>query len=621
MLSMLKKVFPAILPVALILGICPTVALSGAPDVALADAPDVALADAPDVALADTPATASESIDTFADDADIAGGTIGTCTWVIDAAGCLTISPEDGVSGEFSMGRIAYENSWPWHSYRENILSVKVNSGVSVSGSLRHFFAGCSSLAAVDLSGLDVSNVTDMGYMFYNCSALVSLDLSGLNTSNVTGMNYMFDGCSSLTALDLSGFDTSSVTSMSSLFFDCSALTALDLSNFNTSCVTNMGSIFYNCSSLVTLDLSDLDTSNVAYMSSMFENCTSLTSIDLTGFNTSGATGIDAMFFGCTALTSLDLSNFDTSNVTYMSYMFYNCTSLASLNISSFDTSNVESMSNIFYNCTGLRSVTVGEKFEFLSNLPTPVKNGSRGRWMNDDGTVYTSPARIPSNVATTYTAVFLTPSGKWSPGFYDVCLPKDWYFDSVYYLVDLGIITGYNETTFGVGDPMTRAQLVTTMWRYCEPDAYANYNEAAAKNTSGLPDVADGQYYTEAVNWAVAHEVVTGYELADGSYIFAPDDSVTFDQMVTIVARYVLGFDGAASYNDSVLFNSRFTDGASVEEWACGSMAWSIDNGVVTGNNNGNGTYTIDALSNVARERAATVLARSIQSGLITPN
>ncbi len=614
----------------LVLGICP-----------------VAFVGAVDVAFAGTVDAGSESVATIADDTNIDAGTIGTCAWTIDAAGCLTIAPQDGVSGEFSMGSHPYENSWPWYSNRTKILSVKVNSGVSADGSLRHFFSGCTSLSAVDLSGLDASSVTDMGYMFYYCTSLVSLNLSGLNTSEVTRMNYMFDGCSSLISLDLSGFDTSevttmscifegcsalatlnlsnfntdNVTSMSSMFCDCSALCALDVSGLNTSHVTNMSCMFEGCTSLTSIDLSNFDTSNVIYMSSVFENCTSLTAIDLSNFDTSNATGTDALFYNCTSLTSLDLSNFNTSNVTYMSYMFYNCTSLASLNISGFDTSSVESMSNMFYGCTGLRTVTVGEKFEFLSNLPTPIKNGSRGRWMSDDGTVYASPSRIPDNVATTYTAVFLTPSGKWSPSFYDVCLPKEWYFDSVYYMVDLGVITGYNETTFGVGDPMTRAQLVTIMWRYCEPDAYANYNETTATNTSGLPDVKDGQYYTEAVNWAVANEVVTGYDLGNGSHIFAPDDTVTFDQMVAIVARYVLGFDVAENYNDSVLFNGRFSDGAAVEDWARGSVAWAIDNGVVTGNNNGNGTYTIVPLENVARERATTVLARSIQAGLITPN
>ncbi len=204
---------------------------------------------------------------------------------------------------------------------------------------------------------------------------------------------------------------------------------------------------------------------------------------------------------------------------------------------------------------------------------------------------------------------------------FVDVTDPSTYYYEYVYYMAGLGIITGYNETTFGVGDPMTRAQLVTIMWRYCEPDEYANYNEATAKNTSGLPDVSDGMYYTGAVNWAVANNIVTGNQLADGSYVFSPDDNVSFEQMVTIVARYVLGFDGAEKYNTASLDNGSFTDAATVSNYARGSIAWAIENGVVTGNQNADGTYTIAPLEDVARERAATVLARAIQSELITAN
>ena len=63
-----------------------------------------------------------------------------------------------------------------------------------------------------------------MSYMFYNCSSLASLDVSGLDTSNVTGMSYMFCNCSSLASLDVSGLDTSNVTDMGGMFSGCSSL-------------------------------------------------------------------------------------------------------------------------------------------------------------------------------------------------------------------------------------------------------------------------------------------------------------------------------------------------------------------------------------------------------------
>ncbi len=196
----------------------------------------------------------------------------------------------------------------------------------------------------------------------------------------------------------------------------------------------------------------------------------------------------------------------------------------------------------------------------------------------------------------------------------------NEWYFDAVYGLVDLDVITGYNMDIFGVGDSMTRAQLVTILWRYCEPDQYRNYDEPNAKDTTGLPDAQNGMYYTEAVNWAFNNGVITGnLHDADGYYTLDPDDPVTFEQLAAILARYCLGsFDAAANYPTASLDNGSFTDKDAVEGFARGPMAWAIDNGIVTGNCNDDGTWTLSPLENVARERAVTVLYRSIEDGLL---
>ncbi len=232
--------------------------------------------------------------------------------------------------------------------------------------------------------------------------------------------------------------------------------------------------------------------------------------------------------------------------------------------------------------------------------------------WYATDGTDVTLYSIDPYQLITTCPA---------SP-FIDVSDPNEWYYDSVCYMANLGLINGYapDYTIFGVGDDLTRADLVTIMWRYCEPEEFATYDENTAVNETDMPDVENHTYYTGAVNWATENGVITGYTLPDGSYLFGANDPVTFDMMVTIVARYALGgVNEAAEYPTDSLFDPKFTDAAAVEDWACGSMAWAIDNEVVNGGDNGNGTYTLAPLEDVARERAATVLARSIQSGLIT--
>ena len=88
----------------------------------------------------------------------------GTCEWKIDAAGLLTVRPlGDGASGELAdrSGTAA-----PWYPQRETIKSAVIEPGVS-AGTCDFMFSGCSSLATLDLSGLDTSKVADMDNDLY----------------------------------------------------------------------------------------------------------------------------------------------------------------------------------------------------------------------------------------------------------------------------------------------------------------------------------------------------------------------------------------------------------------------------------------------------------------------
>ena len=310
----------------------------------------------------------------------------GTCQWMIDSSGCLTIKPKSGsTSGE--LARWYSSEGGPWRS--SSFTTVRILHGVKAKTTAR-MFAACRNLTSADLSGLDTSSVTDMGEMFCNCSSLKSVDLSALDTSSVTNMSEMFSGCSKLAKLDLSSFDTSNVKEgsfsaggMRGMFSGCSSLASLDLSSFDTSNVTGMGNMFSDCSSLTSLDLSSFDTSNVQGMYDMFSGCSSLASLDLSGFATSSPANMSYMFYnclaletirfadpkrlqisnagsmfrGCSSLSSIDLSSLDTSSVTSMSWMFEGCSSLASLDLSSFDTSSVTSMTYMFRGCSSLKSL------------------------------------------------------------------------------------------------------------------------------------------------------------------------------------------------------------------------------------------------------------------------
>lgn len=272
-------------------------------------------------------------------------GKIGTADWTIDSNGVLTIG-----EGEFTNNDKDY--SWPWREYLDSITSIDGTAVFKIVGSLSGAFNDKNDstdtlVESINLSGWDVSAVTDMSGMFYACYALSSLDISNWNTSAVTDMSYMFYFCH-LSSLDVSNWNTSAVTNMSHMFRNCSSLTSLDVSNWNTSAVTNMSGMFSCCRNLTSLDVGDWNTSAVTDMSNMFSLCWHLSSINLRNWNTSATTDMNGMFTNCTDLTSLAVNNWDTSAVTDMSYMFENCESLSSLDISNWDTSAVTNMSFMF---------------------------------------------------------------------------------------------------------------------------------------------------------------------------------------------------------------------------------------------------------------------------------
>ena len=172
---------------------------------------------------------------------------------------------------------IAY-TSRPWTAESSSITAYEIGSDI-MPFSTRGWFASSINCTRIDLTGLNTSRVTNMGYMFFNDASLTELDVSALDTSNVTKMDHMFDACSLLASLDVSNFSTSLVDDMNNMFDDCSSLTTLDVTAFDTQAVTNMNSMFRGCSSLAELDVSSFDTSRVTNMGYMFYLCRALATI------------------------------------------------------------------------------------------------------------------------------------------------------------------------------------------------------------------------------------------------------------------------------------------------------------------------------------------------------
>lgn len=244
------------------------------------------------------------------------------------------------------------------------------------TSSVRSFadvFQDCSSLRSVNLAGWDTSSGKDFRQMFYRCASLEEIDISSFKTSASTSFEQMFYGCSSLRSLDLSHFDTGSATTFASMFYNCASLATLDVSMFDTASATDLSQAFYGCKSLTELDLSRASTAKVQTFHGMFSGCSGLKRIDLSLLDTSSAVNLSYLFADCSKLEAVDFAGINTSSVTDFNYMFSECSSLASLDLSSFDTAAAKNLSYLFYNCASFASLDLSSfdtsNVETMENL------------------------------------------------------------------------------------------------------------------------------------------------------------------------------------------------------------------------------------------------------------
>ncbi|OUN11564.1 S-layer homology domain-containing protein [Flavonifractor sp. An9] len=167
-----------------------------------------------------------------------------------------------------------------------------------------------------------------------------------------------------------------------------------------------------------------------------------------------------------------------------------------------------------------------------------------------------------------------------------------DWFYDAVKYVYDNKLMDGTSSTTFAPLMTTNRAMIVTILWRQAGSPV-VNY----AMNFS---DVESGVWYTEAVRWAAAEGIVKGYS----DTVFAPDDTVTREQLATILYRYA----GYKEYDVSAKGDlTAFADGSTVSTWAADGMTWAVGAQLITGKDGGK----LDPTGTATRAEVATILMR----------
>ena len=174
-----------------------------------------------------------------------------------------------------------------------------------------------------------------------------------------------------------------------------------------------------------------------------------------------------------------------------------------------------------------------------------------------------------------------------------------DWFYESVRYVYDNELMTGLNETTFGPYENLARAQFAVILHRMNgSPDI---------EYTNKFPDVADNQWYTDAILWANEAGVVGGYT---DTGKFGPGDNINREQMAVMMYRYAnyLGYDTSARADIS-----KYTDAGNVNEFAKEAMSWAVGEGIITGKYN---ETQLDPQGNASRAECATIIMRFMENG-----
>lgn len=174
----------------------------------------------------------------------------------------------------------------------------------------------------------------------------------------------------------------------------------------------------------------------------------------------------------------------------------------------------------------------------------------------------------------------------------------ESWYYESVQYAVNMSLMNGVGNNCFAPNTQMSRAMLVTVLWRYA-----GSLNEGENIFT----DVKDGQWYTDAIAWAAENEIVSGI----GNGKFDPDGTVTREQLAAVLYRYsqALALDTGKQQE-----LSGFPDASAVSTWAQTALSWAVAEGLLTGNQSGTTVY-LDPQGNATRAQVATILMRYIES------
>ena len=181
----------------------------------------------------------------------------------------------------------------------------------------------------------------------------------------------------------------------------------------------------------------------------------------------------------------------------------------------------------------------------------------------------------------------------EWENPFTDIH-KNDWFYDSVKYAYENGLMKGVSNTEFAPQSDITRAMFVTILYRM------ENEPQTAA---AAFIDIESGSYYEKAVAWASNNGIIFG--ISENQ--FAPNDNITREQMVVMIYRYAT-FKG---YDITTSGSTAYMDNSDISDYAKDAVTWAAEKSIMTGNTDG----SFAPKANTTRAQAAAVFMRVLEN------
>lgn len=181
-------------------------------------------------------------------------------------------------------------------------------------------------------------------------------------------------------------------------------------------------------------------------------------------------------------------------------------------------------------------------------------------------------------------------------------CIPSEWYAEYVTYVSDNGLITGRYDGTFAPAADVSRADLVTILWRMAgEPIV----------TSAGFPDLRADDYFYNAALWAQRNNIVGGVTHADGELYFDGARAITREECAVMLTRYADFCNEDVSSDKSAL--QAIPGWQSASSWALDGLGWVVDKGLMSGQGDGSGLDPQGTTSRAAMAKMIAVLHRDV--------